>query len=146
MRGIFGVHAPSNSIGPAACAVRRRRRTPRFQQETQKIQVLHPVSLRNQKAILSLPQLYRICTELSDHTVLGYFPLFIFDVICRKSEMLRLVRTSAITAFGRSRPAADATREVVERWLLHGCDVSVGHRRVSYDPFAKNDVGRTPTS
>src|SRR5713101_3591455 len=28
-----------------------------------KIQVLHLVSLRNQKAILSLPQLYRSCTE-----------------------------------------------------------------------------------
>jgi len=25
-----------------------------------------------------------------------------------------------ITAFGRSRPAADASREVVERWLLDG--------------------------
>src|SRR3989440_12697509 len=50
------------------------------------------------------------------------------------------------TAFGRSRPAADATREVVERWLLYGCDVSVGHRRLPYDPFAKIDVGRTPTS
>ena len=62
--------------------------------------MLHPVSLRNQKAILSLPQLYRICTELPEHTVLSYFPLFIFDVICRKSEVLRLVRTSAITAFG----------------------------------------------
>ena len=32
--------------------------------------------------------------------MLSYFPLFIFDVICRKSEVLRLVRTSAITAFG----------------------------------------------
>ena len=30
LRGIFGVHAPSNSIGPAACTVRRRRRTPRL--------------------------------------------------------------------------------------------------------------------
>jgi hypothetical protein len=49
-------------------------------------------------------------------------------------------------ALGRSRPAADAAREVAERWLLYGCDVSVGHRRVPYDPFAKNDVGRTPTS
>jgi hypothetical protein len=48
------------------------------------------------------------------------------------------------SAFGRSRPAADAAREVVERWLLYGCDVSVGHRRFPYDPFAKNDVGRTP--
>jgi serine/threonine protein kinase len=44
-------------------------------------------------------QLYRICTELPEHTVLSYFSLFIFEVICRKSEMLRLVRTSAITAF-----------------------------------------------
>jgi hypothetical protein len=35
---------------------------------------------------------------LPEHTVLSYFPLFIFDVICRKSEMLRLARTSAITA------------------------------------------------
>ena len=76
--------------------------TPGFQQETQKIQVLHPVSLRNQKAILSLPQLYRICTELPEHTVLSYFPRFIFDVICRKSEMLRLVPTSAITAFNQN--------------------------------------------
>jgi len=25
-----------------------------------------------------------------------------------------------VTAFGRSRPAADASREVVERWLLDG--------------------------
>jgi hypothetical protein len=31
-------------------------RPPGFQQETQKIQVLHSVSLKNQKAILSLPQ------------------------------------------------------------------------------------------
>jgi hypothetical protein len=28
--------------------------------------------------------------------------------------------TFPITAFGRSRPAADASREVVERWLLDG--------------------------
>jgi glycosyltransferase involved in cell wall biosynthesis len=28
--------------------------------------------------------------------------------------------TFTVTAFGRSRPAADATREVVERWLLDG--------------------------
>jgi hypothetical protein len=82
--------------------VKRRRRTPGFQPETQKIQVLHPVSLRSQKAILSLPQLYRICTELPEHAVLSYFPLFIFEVICWKSEMLRLVRTSAITALHRT--------------------------------------------
>jgi hypothetical protein len=81
LRGIFGVHAPTNAIGPAACTVRRRRRTqrtPRFQQEAQKIQVLHPVSLRNQKAILSLPQLYRICAELPEHTVLCRFLPFTF--------------------------------------------------------------------
>jgi len=35
-----------------------------FQQQDQKIQVLHLLSLRSQKAILSLPQLHRICTEL----------------------------------------------------------------------------------
>ena len=43
-------------------------------------------------------QMYRICTELpGEHTVLSYFQLFISEVICRKSEMLRLVRTSAIS-------------------------------------------------
>jgi hypothetical protein len=30
------------------------------------------------------------------------------------------VPTSAVTLLGRSRPAADASREVVERWLLDG--------------------------
>ncbi len=39
--------------------------------------------------------------------------------------------TSAIMTLGRSHPAADATREVVERWLLDGLDVNVGHRRCS---------------
>ncbi len=28
--------------------------------------------------------------------------------------------TSTVTPFGRSRPAADASREVEERWLLYG--------------------------
>src|SRR6516225_9620887 len=51
-----------------------------------------------------------------------------------------------ITWLGRSRPAADASREVVERWLLDGLDVSVGHRRCSCDPSTKNDAGRTPAS
>ena len=32
-------------------------------------------------------------------------------------------RAWTICAFGRSRPAADASREVVERWLLDGVDV-----------------------
>ena len=45
------------------------------------------------------------------------------------------------TLFGRSRPAADAAREVVERWLLEGLDVSVGHRRCSCDPSSQKDAG-----
>ena len=55
-------------------------------------------------------------------------------------------QSTPVTAFGRSRPAADASREAVERWLVYGCDVSVGHRRVPYDPFAKIDAGGTPAS
>ena len=51
-----------------------------------------------------------------------------------------------VSAFGRSRPAADATREVVERWLLDGLDVNVGHRRCSCDPTSQNDAGGTPAS
>ncbi len=51
-----------------------------------------------------------------------------------------------VIVFGRSRPAADASREAVERWLLDGLDVSVGHRRCSRDPSSKNDAGRTPAS
>ena len=34
----------------------------------------------------------------------------------------------------------------MERWLLDGLDVSVGHRRCSRDPSQKNDAGRTPGS
>jgi len=49
-------------------------------------------------------------------------------------------------SFGRSRPAADGSREVVERWLLDGFDVSVGHRRCPCDPSAKNDAGGTPAT
>jgi hypothetical protein len=51
-----------------------------------------------------------------------------------------------VNALGRSRPAADATREAVQRWLLDGLDVSVGHRRCSRDPSSQNDAGRTPAS
>jgi len=51
-----------------------------------------------------------------------------------------------VTSFGRSRPAADAAREVTERWLLDGLDVSVGHRRCSCDPSSQKDAGRTPAS
>ena len=49
-------------------------------------------------------------------------------------------------ALERSRPAADASREVAERWLLDGLGVSVGHRRCSRDPSQKNDAGGTPAS
>lgn len=38
-------------------------RPPGPEEMDQKIQVLHLASLRNQKATLSLPQLYRSCTE-----------------------------------------------------------------------------------
>jgi hypothetical protein len=58
----------------------------------------------------------------------------------------RAKTTSPITAFGRSRPAADAAREVAERWLLDGLNVNVGHRRCSRDPSSKNDAGGTPAS
>jgi hypothetical protein len=34
--------------------------------------------------------------------------------------VFRPISTSPVTAFGRSRPAADASREVEERWLLYG--------------------------
>jgi hypothetical protein len=51
-----------------------------------------------------------------------------------------------LSPLGRSRPAADAAREVTERWLLEGLDVSVGHRRCSCDPSSQNDAGRTPAS
>jgi hypothetical protein len=58
----------------------------------------------------------------------------------------RLTDVSPDCAFGRSRPAADASREAVQRWLLDGLDVSVGHRRCSRDPSSKNDAGGTPAS
>jgi hypothetical protein len=50
----------------------------------------------------------------------------VFQVFCQKaSTQARLIKASGIesvntSAFGRSRPAADASREVVERWLLYG--------------------------
>src|SRR5215813_10717199 len=52
--------------------------------------------------------------------------------------------TSPIMPLGRSCSAADATREVAERLLLDGLDVSVGHRRCPRDPSTKNDAGGTP--
>ena len=64
------------------------------------------------------------------------------EVICA----IRRFPTSAVTRFGRSRPAADASREAVQRWLLDGLYVSVGHRRCSCDPSQKTDAGRTPAS
>ena len=60
------------------------------------------------------------------------------------SEVSREQTFSAITALERSRLAADASRELVERWLLDGFDVSVGHRRCSRDPSTQNDAGGTP--
>ena len=39
------------------------------------------------------------------------------------------------TRLERSRPAADASREVVERLLARRFDVGVGHRRCSRDPL-----------
>ena len=50
---------------------------------------------------------------------------------------------AARSAFERSRPAADASREVVERWFFDGLDISVGHRRCCRDPSSQNDAGRT---
>ena len=47
-----------------------------------------------------------------------------------------------VTSLGRSRPAADAAREVTERWLLDGLDVSVGHRRFDN----KNLANSIPTA
>jgi hypothetical protein len=41
-----------------------------------KSRVLQLVSHRSQRATLSFPQLYRICTELPEHTVLYRFPPF----------------------------------------------------------------------
>jgi hypothetical protein len=62
--------------------------------------------------------------------------------------LVRLGGESAllVKVFGRSRPAADASREAVQRWLLDGLGVSVGHRRCSCDPTSQNDAGRTPAS
>jgi integrase len=51
-----------------------------------------------------------------------------------------------VCSLGRSRPAADASREVTQRWVLDGLVVNVGHRRCSRDPSSQNDAGRTPAS
>src|SRR5258708_20904000 len=64
----------------------------------------------------------------------------------RKQAMVFEEKPSEVAALGRSRPAADAAREAVQRWLLDGLDVSVGHRRCSRDPSSKNDARRTPAS
>ena len=77
---MFKSPAPKNSHRSSAVRRRRRtRRTPRFQQQNQKMQVLHLVSLSSQNATLSLPQLYRICTELHPraHSAVS-FPTFYF--------------------------------------------------------------------
>src|SRR6516165_6088194 len=62
-------------------------------------------------------------------------------ILVSRRVFLEPKSTSAVTPLGRSRPAADAAREVTERWLLDGVDVSVGHRRCSRDPSQKNDPG-----
>jgi len=67
-------------------------------------------------------------------------------ILVSRRVFLEPKSTSAVTPLGRSRPAADAAREVTERWLLDGLDVSVGHRRCSRDPSQKNDAGGTPAS
>jgi hypothetical protein len=69
-------------------------RPPGFQQQNQKIQVLHLVSIRSQEAILSLPQLYRICTELPEHTVLCRFHL-LFPVLFLFAPPFRSLSSSA---------------------------------------------------
>ena len=68
------------------------------------------------------------------------------DALQVRPERFLPVLTWTASSFGRSRPAADAAREVTERWLLDGLDVSVGHRRCSRDPSQKNDAGGTPAS
>jgi hypothetical protein len=45
-------------------------------------------------------------------------------VIIGKPDRFVLKPTFPRTAFGRSRPAADAAREAVERWLFDGLDVT----------------------
>src|SRR5215469_12864919 len=64
----------------------------------------------------------------------------------RVSGKVRIRPTSLVTPLERSRHAADASREVVERWLLDGFDVNVGHRRCSRDPSTQNDAGGSPAS
>lgn len=47
-----------SDLGPWHMGSKKCWRPPGFQQEAQKIQVLHLVSYRSQRATLSLPQLY----------------------------------------------------------------------------------------
>ena len=66
--------------------------------------------------------------------------------VVRSLSLLVLEPTLPVIRLARSRCAADASREVVGRWLLDGLDISVGHRRYSRDPSSKNDAGGTPAS
>ena len=68
-------------------------------------------------------------------------PLIQVPISPEISKVLEPKSISAITSLGRSRPAPDAAREVTERWLLDGLDVSVGHRRCSCDPSSQKDAG-----
>jgi hypothetical protein len=81
----------------------------------------------------------KLCPKLPSHDAF---------ILAGKNLNSRLVGKLEIhiddTALGRSRPAADASREVVEHWLLDGFDVNVGHRRCSCDPSSQNDAGGTP--
>jgi len=58
------------------CRVAQGTNNLRVKKKIKKSRVLHLVSHRSQRATLSLPQLYRICTELPEHTVLYRFPPF----------------------------------------------------------------------
>ena len=53
---------------------------------------------------------------------------FRYLVIHPERHCLNAASSVNTSRLGPSRPAADASREILERWLLDGFDVSVGHR------------------
>ena len=65
---------------------------------------MEPEFLRLRLGFLLQPHMVRVI--LSPHTLI--------------TASAALVRTLPVTRLERSRPAADASREVVERWLLDG--------------------------
>src|SRR5207245_10499508 len=71
-----------------------------------------------------------------------FFFFFFFLLIRRPPRSTLFPYTTLFRS--RSRCAADASREVVERWLLDGSGINVGHRRCSRDPSSQNNAGRTP--